>query len=490
MSVERAFGELRSLLSQAPSELLWEQLCALCDAEVAVDTGRFEAEVLPYVLDGLAGWPDALRTAPRRWIDAIIAAGDHPCGPLVRRLAPPIPREQALWLTASDKARLLAAPCLSQVAELSLRSLIGGRISALEGASMLGAVRVLELENTDVRGAEGIFEQLTALTTLRSSFGSALRSSAALVEDALEASGRLPAMEVLWMGGGAFDEARAARLGVCKRLRELALWESVALGDAGVAALCEALADAPLTQLNVGGCGLTGASMARIAAAPWRLEGLLIWDNALSEDAATLLGEHEAFGALRLLNVNKTRLSGGALAPLLSRRGPQPLRELWCEELPELSSASWEAQGDTARGLEVLVASRCGLHRQGAFEGLMEGMDGGRMRRMLIPRSGLGAAHMLALRDARLPDLRELDLNANPITDEGVAAEWIEGLEVLKLSWCELSVAAVELLRAQAPRLGALRELHMQVKGVSDKELREAICGALPDLKLKVVSWG
>jgi hypothetical protein len=61
---------------------------------------------------------------------------------------------------------------------------------------------------------------------------------------------------------------------------------------------------------------------------------------------------------------------------------------------------------------------------------------------------------------------------------------------VLKLSWCELSVAAVELLRAQAPRLGALRELHMQVKGVSDKELREAICGALPDLKLKVVSWG
>jgi hypothetical protein len=239
---------------------------------------------------------------------------------------------------------------------------------------------------------------------------------------------------------------------------------------------------------------LTGESVARIAQAPWRLEQLLIWDNVLSEDAAALLGEHEAFGALRSLNVNKTRLSGGALAPLLSRRGPWPLRELWCDGLAELSSASWSAaaRGEVMCGLEVLVAKRVGLRGQGALEGLVEGMDGGRMRRLVLSNNGLEAAHMLALRDARLPDLRELELNDNPLGDAGLeallSAGWIEGLEVLKVSGCRVSMAAVELLRAHAPRLGALRELHMQVNSTSDKALHEALCGVLlntKDLTLK-----
>jgi hypothetical protein len=312
--------------------------------------------------------------------------------------------------------------------------------------------------------------------------------------DALEASGRLPALESLWMAGMGFLPADVARLGVCKRLRELAVWSSSGLKDTGVAALCEALRDAPLTHLNVGGCGLTGESVARIAQAPWRLEQLLIWGNALSEDAATVLGEHEAFGALRLLSVGRTGLSGGALAPLLSRRGAQPLRELWCDELVELSAASWSAaaRGDTVRGLEMLVAERVGLRGQGALEGLVEGMDGGRMRRLVLSNNGLGAAHMLALRDARLPNLRELELNDNPLGDAGLevllSAGWIEGLEVLKVSGYGLSMAAVELLRAQAPRLGALRELHMHVNGMSDEALREALCGVslnIKDLTLK-----
>lgn len=59
------FGELRSLLQQAPSEAVWEALCKL------VGSARWdkEAEVwLPYAADYLdRGWPDALRVWPAAW---------------------------------------------------------------------------------------------------------------------------------------------------------------------------------------------------------------------------------------------------------------------------------------------------------------------------------------------------------------------------------------------------------------------------------------
>jgi hypothetical protein len=480
MSVEDVFGELRSLLSQAPSEALWEQICALCDAEVAHDAGRFEAEVLPYVSDGLLGWPDALRTAPQGWIDAISAAGAHPCGSLVRRIA----RQPA------GDGRLLAAPCLAQVTELSLSVLGVPSADALEGASMLKALRVLELGNADPQGAGVRFEQMPALTTLHAGFGE--RSGRGPLLDALKRSGRLAALEALWMGCAGLEAADMERLDVCKQLRELAVWSNHRLGDAGVAAACEALKEAPLVHLNVGGCGLTGASVARIAQTPWRLEQLLIWGNALSEDAATVLGEHEAFGALRMLQLSKTGLSGAALAPLLSRRGPQPLRELRCADQGELSAASWSAaaQGDTARGLEVLHARQAKLGAGGAFEGLLEGMEGGRMRRLLIPSNKLGAAHMMALRDARLPNLRELDLSDNLITNAGLeallAASWFEGLEILKVSKCHLNKAILGPLRALSGRALALRELHMHVAGISTAALIYAIGGALPQIKLQL----
>jgi hypothetical protein len=59
------FGELRSLLQQAPSEAVWEALYKL------VGSARWdkEAEVwLPYAADYLdRGWPDALRVWPAAW---------------------------------------------------------------------------------------------------------------------------------------------------------------------------------------------------------------------------------------------------------------------------------------------------------------------------------------------------------------------------------------------------------------------------------------
>lgn len=462
------FGELRSMLSRAPSELLWEQICALCDMEVAHDAARFEAELLSYVSAGLEGWPDALRTAPQGWVDAISAAGAHPCGSLVRRLA---------RKPAGDVARLLSAPCLAQVTDLSLNALGMKRIDALAGASMLGALRVLELGSVEIEGAGAVFARLPALTALHGGDGRADR-----LLDALEDCGRLPALEALCLG---LEEpvATLRRLRVCGALRKLTVWSRAALGDAGVAALCEAVQHAPLMLLNARCRGVSGACLAMIAAAPWRLEQLMISEVELSADAAALLGEHEAFGALRLLGLSWARLAPGALAPLLARRGEQPLRVLRCNYLNGMDAESWgtAAQGDTARGLETLVIEHSVLRRHGVFDGLVAGIDGGQMQRLSLSWNGLGAKHMKMLGEARLPGLRELDLSHNPITDAGaealMAADWFGGLEHLDVNNCQLRKALVEKLRALPGRQLARprREVAAQHRGArswSDQLLR------------------
>ncbi len=67
MAEHEQFGEVRSLLSEAPSASRWWALCALLER---VGPDRYEAELSHYVTRGLQRWPDALRIAPLRWLRA------------------------------------------------------------------------------------------------------------------------------------------------------------------------------------------------------------------------------------------------------------------------------------------------------------------------------------------------------------------------------------------------------------------------------------
>ena len=76
------FGEIRSLLKRPPSPQGWESLCAHIS-----DLG-FEqvSQIMPYVLDHLKEWPDALRVAPLRWRDGLVRGATLPFAPMVRVL--------------------------------------------------------------------------------------------------------------------------------------------------------------------------------------------------------------------------------------------------------------------------------------------------------------------------------------------------------------------------------------------------------------------
>jgi hypothetical protein len=70
------FGDVRSILQQAPSAHGWALLCDRIDR---MDPERANHEAIPYALRGLDGWPDTLRVSPNVWTDSI-AAGALPAG--------------------------------------------------------------------------------------------------------------------------------------------------------------------------------------------------------------------------------------------------------------------------------------------------------------------------------------------------------------------------------------------------------------------------
>jgi hypothetical protein len=75
------FGDVRSVLQQAPSAHGW---ALLCDRVERMDPERAQQEAIPYALRGLDGWPAALRVLPNVWAESIIS-GVVPTGASLAR---------------------------------------------------------------------------------------------------------------------------------------------------------------------------------------------------------------------------------------------------------------------------------------------------------------------------------------------------------------------------------------------------------------------
>lgn len=155
LDLDVLFGELRSLLQEAPSEALWWRLCEHLDLWSEEPLAQLAA---PYVAEHLERWPDGVRReAPDRWLTSRLLA------PLANHIALRGYAEPLSQLAASPRA---PAPSL----DMSLCGLSAAQLDGLLSTPCLEGVRALDL-SLNTLGAEVLpilarSPQLAALHTL------------------------------------------------------------------------------------------------------------------------------------------------------------------------------------------------------------------------------------------------------------------------------------------------------------------------------------
>ena len=164
MAHHELFGEVRSLLSEAPSASRWWSLCELlerCAPE------RYEAELAHYVTQGLHHWPDALRVAPLRWLYAGVRGAPVPWLGQARQLwisagtldALATPQDSADERWADGASRLVALAPLHALRQLHVE--VDYRLSA-HGQGLWralaqapwGQVRRVQIEPSEPHGMQ------------------------------------------------------------------------------------------------------------------------------------------------------------------------------------------------------------------------------------------------------------------------------------------------------------------------------------------------
>jgi hypothetical protein len=166
------FGEVRSLVQEAPSVEAWGRLCALLDA-------RADEGTLGYVRDHIERWPDGLRALPDGWLaramrrerDARLglARGLRVVGVTPRELEAALSHPDLTGLTwlsvragklgdAGAKALAAAAPVALTRLEVS-----GCRVGDAGAKALAGSGRLVRLEELDLSGNRVRLEGVRAL---------------------------------------------------------------------------------------------------------------------------------------------------------------------------------------------------------------------------------------------------------------------------------------------------------------------------------------
>jgi hypothetical protein len=419
------FGELRSLLQQAPSEALWEQVCALvfpAKWEKAAD------QWLPYAEGYLdRSWPDALRTLPIKW-----ASRKRP--PSALQLVRHARLEGLTPGQLGSVVELLGAAAM-QIAQVSLS---GGRaLDAQEAVifwrALEGTLREVRMVKHNLTGPMGLeMAQTAALEGLRSL---ELREvwMRADAMDALLGSGRLGALRRLWLE----RMSQSWPMPLVEALEASGLsaqLEVLALIDTQLEASLQPLSrqDWPaLRELRLCGVRLDVAALSMLLQAAPQVDALYIGENGLPDAAVAALRQDSARRFTRL-DVSRNHFTPLGLEQLLEAPVCASLRELalsWISTGSMAGETLW--QSAFAPGLE-----RLHLRSMPSAALFWSGLAGQELPRLhtLELRGGLldhnaGAA----LAQASLPALRRLEVQDVTLYASGIdalsRAPWLTQLE-------------------------------------------------------------
>ena len=483
---EPTFGDLRSALQRAPSPFVWDELTWILER---LGSSELRERALPYALDHLARWPDALRVLPQRWKADLGQGQVQAALPIARELQ--FNEFGALPLDAAARWRVLEHPATAQLtrynfhyANLSDADLIG-----LSHHERLRDVQALNLTSTMSVGQPGfaaLFARagLTQLRELR--LGGCLAAGQQL--HALLLASWAPDLRELDL------QTTRPPLELLSHVLRAAVtwgWRGLDLSNMPeVAPALEWLLSQPavaLESLGLATCALDEDLVQRLLRSPGlaSLRHVELGRNKLS--ALTF----EALADAEHLRLESLRMGGNSYLvrdPYTSERGFERsyrsferfcaaahlrqlrlLKLLACDldepALLRLAHATFLGQ------LEELNLSNNALGHSGV-EPLLSAQPMPKLRVLSLSRCDLRTRAIRALAEARsLRGLEVLDLSANPIKPEGFWAlarsSALRGLRSLDLSSTDPDDdALIELL--ESPVMSTVQDLglrHIKLSG-------------------------
>ncbi len=329
------FGDLRGFAHGEATPRRWRYLCE--SLEQWPDLTQLHEVILPYLTGALERWPDAIRVAPTRWLDRLLAGDEVPALVVARKLV-----FQGKWLGQEGMTRLALAPELEHVREVHLHgSAIGPEaLRALgESSSWLYDVHALHIHHNAIgaAGAEALAQAAAlnnlkilelayadlpaaAITTLGEAAFAPRLHTLTLRHNPLGAAGARHIAQGPWSelitldvtscefgpeGMTALTEPKT--LGQLRTLKLTSNW----IGDEGLSTLATSDLLAPLHHLTLAYNNLTtqGIELFTLASALKGLRTLELYGNKLDDDAARALARTPHLSDLQKLRLELNDIS-------------------------------------------------------------------------------------------------------------------------------------------------------------------------------------
>lgn len=299
------FGDLRHLLAQQPTHFTFVRVCELLEEIHAESPGQWEFEWLPYAIEALRSWPDALRYVDKDRSVAMLA-DRTPYSDIVTTL------------------------------DLSDGGLVQRRTATLAAATHLRHIKRL-----DLRASGTNWKKLEALTQAPDLFEKldyfALRMStgAKIDQRVLDLLFHTPWMASLQEfstdGWSTFNATAASVLGKAPCFSTLTKLDlnSSKIGIKGSKALISTDIDHPLEELDLGYTALGAKAFANLANASFPNLRKLDLFNSVTTDSLAPLASAQHVGPLRELSLRRcSPISADTLKELLDAPIASTLKRL------------------------------------------------------------------------------------------------------------------------------------------------------------------